>query len=373
MYEPINNYPHEQLTPEILESLAMIYKMRVNPIRATVRGMYDLQFERIKLGQRIMAQKKVQLGGEPGKKEEDTIIEDEDQEVLDVMRTEYRKMMDGVKNVRLSNFKAGASPLISTLAEFCMMQTYMLLEADELHCKKQLDQVLRDFPIYTEYLSKITGIGVSMAGVIISEINIVKAPYVSSLWKYAGLSVEKDNRGTSRRKEHQTVHKYINREGEEKERLGVEHNTFLKSKLTFVMSGCLIKAKNPRYRAIYDNYKTRMENHAVHGVQNDGQKVQLHDRDGNLCVYQDPGEEVKKHYMKQDLDRIGQPLMIFVSKGHRHRMAIRYMVKMFLQDLYPVWRRLENLPVALPYAEAKLGRPPHRGGEPPVLAAEGKA
>jgi hypothetical protein len=44
------------------------------------------------------------------------------------------------------------------------------------------------------------------------------------------------------------------------------------------------------------------------------------------------------------------------SKGHRHNMAIRYMIKIFLIDLYKNWRALEGLPVAPSYAEAKLGK-----------------
>lgn len=36
-------------------------------------------------------------------------------------------------------------------------------------------------------------------------------------------------------------------------------------------------------------------------------------------------------------------------------MAIRYMIKMFLKDLWVAWRTLEGLPVTPDYAEAKLG------------------
>lgn len=35
---------------------------------------------------------------------------------------------------------------------------------------------------------------------------------------------------------------------------------------------------------------------------------------------------------------------------------MRYMVKMFLRDLYVAWRTLENLPIAETYQEAKLGK-----------------
>ena len=44
------------------------------------------------------------------------------------------------------------------------------------------------------------------------------------------------------------------------------------------------------------------------------------------------------------------------SDGHRKNAAIRYMVKMFLLDLYKEWRTLEGLPVREPYAEEYLGK-----------------
>lgn len=47
---------------------------------------------------------------------------------------------------------------------------------------------------------------------------------------------------------------------------------------------------------------------------------------------------------------------------HRKNMAIRYMVKVFLKDLWVAWRTLEGLPVTPDYAEAKLGLK-HGGGE----------
>ena len=44
-----------------------------------------------------------------------------------------------------------------------------------------------------------------------------------------------------------------------------------------------------------------------------------------------------------------------VSKGHRDMAAKRYMIKMFLKDLYAVWRGLEGLDVREPYQEQYLG------------------
>ena len=44
-----------------------------------------------------------------------------------------------------------------------------------------------------------------------------------------------------------------------------------------------------------------------------------------------------------------------VNKGHRDRAAKRYMIKMFLKDLYVAWRTIEGLPVRPSYQEEYLG------------------
>ena len=79
------------------------------------------------------------------------------------------------------------------------------------------------------------------------------------------------------------------------------------------MLGASFIKQNPDkcvYRKIYDDYKHRIEN------------------------------------MQEHADK---------SKGHRHAMAVRYMIKRFLVDLYTQWRKLEGLPVADEYSIAKLG------------------
>jgi hypothetical protein len=43
------------------------------------------------------------------------------------------------------------------------------------------------------------------------------------------------------------------------------------------------------------------------------------------------------------------------KKVHRHRAAIRFMIKAFMRDLYNKWRALEGLPVRAPYQEEYLG------------------
>jgi hypothetical protein len=157
--------------------------------------------------------------------------------------------------------------------------------------------------------------------VILSEIDIHKAEYPSSLWAYAGLDVvrvadeatgEIKGEGRSRRAAHLIDLEYTDKDGNQATRKSITYNPWLKTKLMGVLGTLFVKqpADKSPYRKAYDDYKFRLENH---------------------------------------------PKWADRSKGHRHQAAIRYAVKRFLVDLYRVWRELENLPVAPEYSEAKLG------------------
>jgi len=77
-----------------------------------------------------------------------------------------------------------------------------------------------------------------------------------------------------------------------------------------VLASSFLRAGDNRYSQIYRNYKNRLENHQSHKEK---------------------------------------------TPGHRHNMAMRYMIKRFLVDLYVEWRTLEGLEVMPEYSEGKLG------------------
>jgi len=198
------------------------------------------------------------------------------------------------------------------MTELVLIDQYFTLERDETKHFRQLGKVLDEYKIYTHFLKGVKGIGPAMAGVIVSEIDIEKAKYSSSIWKYAGLDVAQDGKGRSRKKEHLIDTEYTNKDGEVKTKKGISFNPFLKTKLVGVLGSSFLRAgvKDNPYRAVYDNYKDRLNNTPDHDDK---------------------------------------------SKGHKHNMSIRYMVKMFIIDLYKVWRKIEGLEVHAPYSEAKLG------------------
>ncbi len=159
--------------------------------------------------------------------------------MLDDLRAEYKKITDGVKTFpRQANFKG--TEIISNYTELCLIAQYMTMEQQEDTAFRRLGSILREYPIFTEFLDKVKGIGPAMAGVIISEFNIHRAKYPSSMWAYAGLDVAADGRGRSRKAEHLVVRSYTDKDGKPAERNGITFNPFLKTKLIGVLAASFL-------------------------------------------------------------------------------------------------------------------------------------
>ena len=279
-------------------------------LKTIVRGAYDIQKNRIQTGNRLVANFKAKLGQAPSEKE-DTIDAD-GQQILANLRRSHKLLTEGVATFpRQATFKG--DEVISSYTELCLVANYLELEEQEKTHFRRLGNILKDYPIYNNFLAGTTGVGPAMAGVIISEIDITKAEYPSSIHKYAGLDVAGDGQGRSRRKEHLEDSEYVDADGVVQTKRGITFNPFLKTKLVGVLGSSFIKQSPDKckYRKVYDDYKHRIENMDAHKEK---------------------------------------------TKGHRHNMAVRYMIKIFLIDLYNEWRALEGLPVAPTYTEAKLGK-----------------
>lgn len=275
-------------------------------LKTIVRGAYDIQKLRIQMGNRIAAQFRSKLGLGPQQKEDDDKVA---KPVLDAVRLSYRKLTNGaIDNLpRVKSFKG--DDVISSYTELVLVEQYMSLERSEAAHFRKLKHVLQEFPLYTEFLQGVRGCGEAMSGVIISEFDIHKCKYVSSMWKYAGLDVAEDGGGRSRRSEHLVDREYVAEDGTTKTRKSITFNPFLKTKLVGVLASSFLRAGG-KYADVYAAYKHRLENH---------------------------------------------PKWKEATKGHRHNAAMRYMVKIFIADLYVAWKELEGLPVYPPYEEAKLG------------------
>jgi hypothetical protein len=298
-------------------------------VKAVVRAFADAQKVRLAQGNRVIQagllaagidpRDKAQVNKQGAEKQQmlladfDALLQvsDDDLSTLDLQHRQFVKLM---KTAYLPH------GLLSDYVTALSCATYRNLERQEQKALLNVKRALKGFPIWEEFLSQVRGCGESIGGTIVAEIDIHKAKYASSLWKYAGLDVAQDGRGRSRRSEHLVDIEYEDKSGKKQTKRGITFNPTLKTKL-YLLAEAFIKAGG-EYREIYDKYKHRLENHSIYGKHNDGKEI--------------PG--------------VGK-----IQPGRRHHMAMRYAEKRFLVDLYIKWRTMEGLEVHKEYSEAKLG------------------
>ena len=192
-------------------------------------------------------------------------------------------------------------------AKGILMAHHKALFSAEKAILKDIEKDLSSYPIWIDYLKKEKGIAATMAGVIVSEIgDILRFATISKLWAYAGYGLYD---GKIQR----------HKKGEKS-----NWNSFLKTKLHIVAEGFL-RSKNPVYRKLYDDYQHRIKT--------------------RVCPM-----EPKMHGGPKKIDKFG------CTKGHRHAMALRYIIKMFLKNLYLEWWAIEGKKPRPPYQEEYLGK-----------------
>lgn len=334
--------------------------------KSLIRSFYDLQKQRIQIGNRICAEIKARLGQVPSKPEKE--LSKESLKYLKEARKEYKRITDTFilnkahiyLDVPFEDFH-----IISDPVTLLFVETYVKQLEYEEKMEKVIEKIVSQHPMWTYFLRGVDGCGPLMSAVILTEFDVTKER-ISMFWKYAGLDVAEDGRGRGRYAEHLVDMEYTNKDGKQDKRKSITFNPFLKTKLVGVLAGCFLQQvkytptckevyditpedrrkikkdasgkeyywvmiSEGKYRKIYFDYKHRLENHAVYGVGNDKKRIAEAEKNG------------KKY----------SPV------GHRNNMAKRYMIKMFVQDLWLAWRECEGLPVTRPYAEEVLGHKHH--------------
>ena len=310
-------------------------------LRVLVRGTYDLQKLRIQMGNRIVGNFKVKLGQEPSASED--VLEKDAQKLLDKIRKSFDLITDGVIENLPTRKQFKGEGVISTYTELVLVSSYISIEHDEKRHFARFESVLEDYPIWNAWLKDVRGIGPSMGGVLISELNPHWAKYPSSFWSYAGLDVAEDGKGRSRRKEHLVEREYVDKDGKDATRMSITFNPWLKTKLMGVLAPSFLKTSR-FYTADQDVAMEKMTKAKRKKTKPEG-------------AYKSPYTALYYDY-KHRLE--SNPAHEEKSKGHRNNMALRYMIKMFLVDLHREWRALEGLPTSKPYSEAKLDMSHHK-------------
>ncbi|HEY3175664.1 MAG TPA: transposase [Candidatus Polarisedimenticolia bacterium] len=244
----------------------------LEPLRLAVRSFYDAQKLRIEMGNRIAAQVRA-----------DTISPEWEGPLLR-------------HSVALSDIESEIFDDISGLLE----------EVD-----------------IAPWLLSIRGIGPTLAGVLVSEIQDPgRFDTVSKLWAYSGLHVI-DGRGVRRERGKKS-----------------NWNAFLKAKLIEVLGKSFLKCGNEKYGKLYADMKTRLSNRPC------WKSAEEHNTKKVQAEGEEPGPNTKGE----------TPLPNGCTMGHVEIRARRYMVKMFLADLWGEWRKIRGLSIRPSYAEEYLGK-----------------
>lgn len=283
-----------------------------NRIRNLVNGVYDIQKLRISTGNRIVASLRP---------ETDTANEDEATSMVKLITDEYTRITDlyvsafsGRGSIEKSIAKLDPAPdLIKSRIDYELVQQYLrLVEAENAMCKI-VEREVKSHPMWDAFFAGVKGCGPLMSAVCIAYFDPYKARHASYFWRYAGLDVQPTESGEMRGvgRWYTEMRPYTDKDGDTKERKSLTYNPFLKTKLVGVLGSAFLRARDSYYGKVYYDYKNRME-------------------------------------QRENLS----PIV-------RHRRATRYAVKMFLRDMWVVWRELEGLEVTEPYEVAKLGHKPH--------------
>lgn len=399
--------------------IAPTYNPNLAVIRTMVRSAYDMQGLRIQMGNRVTASFKAKLGlRQDGMSEAE--LEKQEKNLLEQLRKSYRRITDGIIDEHHDDTgevaetltaklptekKFKGDELITHYSELLLVDNYLNTLKNEEHHFKDMERILKKIPIYTEFLSDVRGIGPALAGIIVSEIDITKAEYPSSLWKLAGLDVVHIGKYVDDKGREQTVRgqeidawyadsknfgqpmlaegkyrvtfeavgrsrrdfclvqkQYINRDGEQALRDSITFNPFLKTKLIGVAGTSFLRAGISMVDGKKVGAVRRLELAKEEGFDpkdyaemDEDQAVIIYLRAKGHTVVVEPSPYAViynnyKNRLKND------PRHAEKTDLHKHNMAIRYMVKRFLVDLYNKWRALEGLVVAPEYSEGVLGK-----------------
>lgn len=338
-------------------------------IRNLVSGIYDIQKLRIATGNRIVQSFNIQMGQKPSTSQED--MEKETQSMINKLRAEYSRITDAYINksyvVKIKEgdstvektinigANAGIDKVIKSITaddqsgvdiiknklDYELIGSYVGLLDTENRMIKILTKEVEQHPMWDAFFKDVVGCGPLMSAVCIAYFDIDVARHVSSFWKYAGLDTvdvevpkiigwdsetgkpirsetETEHVREGRGLRHTEMRKYIDKNGEEKEKRSITYNAELKTRLLGVLGPCFLKKPGCKYEQIYRDYRNRLDNRA-------------------------------------DSEHI-YPL-------RKHRMALRYMIKQFVRDMWVTWRELAGYEVTEPYEVAYLGRKPHKYNE----------
>ena len=208
----------------------------------------------------------------------------------------------------------------------------------EKDLEKLITKQLKNHALYTQYLSKIRGIGPLLSAGLIAYIdNIERFKNVSSLWQYSGYGM---NRFCKKCKKPTFVDvKYET--GKTAKKLNPKKNCPICNEETIPV----LQKRTPGYQS---NWNDRLK---VLGWKSGSSFVKQSTKSKYRKLYdQIKAEENRKNPTRKKIDG-----KIFYNDGHKHNRAMRKVVKIFFAHVWQTWRRQQGLEATEPYAKQLLG------------------
>jgi len=209
----------------------------------------------------------------------------------------------------------------------------------EKDIEKLIVAQLKNHAMYTQYLSKIQGIGPLLSAGLIAYIDdIEKFDHVSSLWQYSGYGM---NRYCQECKKPTSVE--------------VEYSTGKVAKKLHPHEKCpecgkqtnpILQKRTPGYQSNWnDKLKTLAWKASTSFVKQSPLKSK----------YRKLYDKIKKDERKQHPKKIVTKGKTTFNDGHIHNRAMRKVSKIFLAHVWQTWRRQQGLEATEPYAKQLLG------------------
>lgn len=308
-----------------------------------IKMYYDIQKLRIGCGNRIVASFNIQLGQAPSTPQSE--MDDENQKMINKLKAEYKRITDAYIANNVSIKKQIAKMLDSTdkkeqliyiksSLDYDLMDEYMSLLEVEKKTEKTITGLIKAHPLWEYFFEPIKGCGPIMAAACISYFDIFAARWPSSFMAYAGLNpvpynnendLEAPVMHKANNKSYTVMKKYVDKNGDIKEKKSITYNPQLKSILLGVLASCIMRA----------NIRT--------------------DKDTGVITV--TGEYANAYMDYKNRKRNQFP---DYSAAHINKMALNYMMRQFVKNLWIAWREVEGLTVPESYEEKFLGMKPHK-------------
>jgi len=205
--------------------------------------------------------------------------------------------------------------------------------------EKLIVKQLKNHALYTQYLSKILGIGPLIAAGLIAYIDdIEKFKHVSSLWQYSGYGM---NRYCPKCKKPTFVE--------------VEYETGKKAKKLHPLENCPVCKKKTepilqkRMTGYQSNWNDRLKVLAWKA------STSFVKQNVKNSKYRKLYEQIKKEERRVHPKKVVNKGKTSYNDGHINNRTIRKISKIFLAHLWQTWRRQQGLEATEPYAKQLLG------------------